>query len=75
MGQKNGKIKRRDIDIIEKLSILTDDQEVHHSLSRSFEESFNRQKHYDEGFMKENVDIEWLMIKENFMNVYADRGI
>ena len=75
MGQKKGKIKISIDSVIEKLSILTDDQEVHHSLTRSFEESFNRQKHYDEGFMKENVNIEWLLEKENFMKVYADKGI
>ena len=75
MGNKKGKMKINIDSVIENLSILTDDQEVHHSLTRSFEESFNRQKHYNEGFMKENVDIEWLLNKENFMITYADKGI
>ena len=75
MGNKKGKVNINIDNVIEKLSILTDDQEVHHSLTRSFEESFGRQAQYTEGFMKENIDIEWLMQKENFMNVYANKGI
>ena len=75
MGNKKGKVNINIDNVIEKLSILTDDQEVHHSLTRAFEESFGRQSHYTEGFMKENIDIEWLMQKENFMNVYANKGI
>ena len=47
MGQKKGKMKINIDNVIENLSILTDDQEVPHSLTRSFEESFDRQKHYD----------------------------
>ena len=75
MENKKGKGNIGIDSIIEKLSILTNDQEVHHSLTRSFEETFGRQAHYTEGFMKENVDIDWLLNKENFMNVYANKGI
>ena len=42
MGNKKGKANVNIDNVIEKLSILTDDQEVHHSLTRSFEESFGR---------------------------------
>ena len=75
MGNKKGKVNINIDNVIEKFAILTDDQEVHHSLTRSFEESFGRQSHYTEGFMKENIDIKWLMQKENFMNVYDNKGI
>jgi len=75
MGNKKGKVNINIDNVVEKLSILTDDREVHHSLTRSFEESFERQAHYTEGFMEENIDIDWLLQKENFMNVYANKGI
>ena len=75
MGQKKGKVIIPIDNVIEKLSILTDEQEVHHSLTRSFEESFARQEQYNEGFMKENVDIDSLLEKENFMEAYASKGI
>ena len=75
MGNKKGKIIIPIDNVIEKLAILTDEQEVHHSLTRSFEQNFAKQEQYTEGFMKDNVDIERLMEYDNFMEAYASKGI
>jgi vacuolar-type H+-ATPase subunit B/Vma2 len=75
MGKKKGKENISVDNVIERLTILTDEQEVHHSLTRSFEKSFARQEHYSEGFMNDNIDIDWLLLKDNFMTTYANKGI
>jgi len=75
MGNKKGKVIIPIDNVIEKLAILTDEQEVHHSLTRSFEQSFAKQEQYTEGFMKDNADIERLLEYDNFMEAYASKGI
>ena len=75
MGNKKGKVNIVVDHVIEDLCILTDEREVHHSLTKSFEKSFARQEQYTEGFMKEEVNIEWLLERENFMKAYKNKVI
>ena len=75
MGNKKGKVNIVVDHVIEDLCILTDEREVHHSLTKSFEKSFARQEQYTEGFMKEEVNVEWLLERENFMKAYKNKGI
>ena len=46
MGNKKGKVNIVVDHVIENLCILTDEREVHHSLTKSFEKTFARQEQY-----------------------------
>ena len=37
--------------------------------------SFAKQEHYSKGFMNDNIDIDWILQKDNFMQTYANKRI